>query len=296
MAGIFGFFDYSKPGKGVSPDEPQKPPFFRFWSLLWRKLGKFILINLVYFAATLPILTLIYLNFYAMLLDPAAVPATAEETVLSVLPGMLMSAAMRLPPALSGVLLALSVALYGPLTCGMTYILRNYYREEHAWLTDLFERAKQNLRQGLLLGILDFAVVSLLLMNLFLQESPQLPAGLLTVVRYASGLFLVFYLLARQYTYLLAVTFELSLRNILKNSFIFAIVGLWRNLLSAVLCVATVVAVTLLHQAAELVLLPLLLYTFTGFIGMFCCYPVVKKHMLAEKTEDPLDEPPEDLV
>ncbi|MCL2035163.1 MAG: DUF624 domain-containing protein [Oscillospiraceae bacterium] len=58
MAGIFGFFDYSKPGKGVEKDEPQKPRFLYFWELFFRKFWKLIQLNLLYVASCLLIFTI----------------------------------------------------------------------------------------------------------------------------------------------------------------------------------------------------------------------------------------------
>ncbi len=57
MAGLFGFFDSSKPGPGVSKDEPKKKSFFLFWELFFRKFGKFILANLLYVLVSLPVVT-----------------------------------------------------------------------------------------------------------------------------------------------------------------------------------------------------------------------------------------------
>lgn len=58
MAGFFGFFDYSKPGKGVAKDEPVKPRFLLFWELFFRKFWKLIQLNLLYIAFCLPIVTI----------------------------------------------------------------------------------------------------------------------------------------------------------------------------------------------------------------------------------------------
>ena len=58
MAGLFGgMFDSSKPGPGVSKDEPKKKSFFLFWELFFRKFGKFILANLLYVLVSLPVVT-----------------------------------------------------------------------------------------------------------------------------------------------------------------------------------------------------------------------------------------------
>lgn len=58
MAGFFGLFDYSKPGKGVSKEEPVKPRFMLFWELFFRKFWKLIQLNLLYIAFCLPIVTI----------------------------------------------------------------------------------------------------------------------------------------------------------------------------------------------------------------------------------------------
>ncbi|MDR2531613.1 MAG: DUF624 domain-containing protein [Oscillospiraceae bacterium] len=54
---FFGFFDYSKAGKGVSKNEPEKRRFFKFMELFGRKFWKFFYINMLYFLFCIPIIT-----------------------------------------------------------------------------------------------------------------------------------------------------------------------------------------------------------------------------------------------
>ena len=58
MAGLFGMFDYSKPGKGVDKNAPQKKRFFLFFELFFRKLSRMVLLNLMYILFCLPIITI----------------------------------------------------------------------------------------------------------------------------------------------------------------------------------------------------------------------------------------------
>lgn len=58
MAGFFGLFDYTKPGRGISKNEPQKPRFFFFWELFFRKFWQLVQLNLLYIAFCLPIVTI----------------------------------------------------------------------------------------------------------------------------------------------------------------------------------------------------------------------------------------------
>lgn len=55
MAGLFA--GYNNPGPGVSKDEPEKRPFFRFFELYFRKFWKLMLANLLYVLVSLPVVT-----------------------------------------------------------------------------------------------------------------------------------------------------------------------------------------------------------------------------------------------
>ncbi len=57
MAGFFGMFDATKPGPGVSKNEPKKKRFFLFWELYFRKFFKLIIANLLYALVSLPLVT-----------------------------------------------------------------------------------------------------------------------------------------------------------------------------------------------------------------------------------------------
>lgn len=57
MAGFFGMFDVSKPGPGVSKNEPKKKRFFLFWELYFRKFFRLIIANLLYALVSLPVVT-----------------------------------------------------------------------------------------------------------------------------------------------------------------------------------------------------------------------------------------------
>lgn len=58
MAGFFGLFDFAKEGPGVNKKEAKKKRFFFFWELYTRKFWRLVLLNLLYFALCLPIVTI----------------------------------------------------------------------------------------------------------------------------------------------------------------------------------------------------------------------------------------------
>lgn len=57
MAGLFGLFDYSKEGPGISKNAPKKKAFFVFFETFFRNFFKFVSINLAYVLLSAPILT-----------------------------------------------------------------------------------------------------------------------------------------------------------------------------------------------------------------------------------------------
>ena len=284
MAGIFGLFDFTKPGKGIEKDQPEKHPFFLFFELVWRKLGRLILLNMIFFVALLPILTVAYFlidGFLFGLMEQMGVGLS--EMTPNFLHSVLSSLMQRMFGWLFGILVSVSAVLYGPVCCGMTFTLRNFARQQHTWNSDFFDKFRQNFKQGLALGLIDLVLLSLFAFN-FTMTSGIGATPLLTVVRYLSiGLFLI-YMLMRNYFFVMAVTFRLKLSQILKNAWIFAILGLWRNLLVFVTNGVLFIAV-LIFPLVELIAVPFLLFSFTGFLSMFVCFPVVEKYLITPQAQ-----------
>ncbi len=100
---------------------------------------------------------------------------------------------------------------------------------------------------------------------------------------------LILYSFMRNYIYILLVTFKLSIFKILKNAFIFAVLGIKRNLAALlgtiVVCVINVYAFVLLPLVG--LTLPLIITTTTlNFIGAYAAYPVIKKYMITPYYDD----------
>ena len=282
MAGIFGFFDFTKPGKGIDTNAPQKHPFFLFWELLWRKLSKYIILNMMYFVIISPIVTFLYLQ---LITSVQGVVGT-DIDVTTMLSQILIGIAQAFPTPVLFLLLAVSILAYGPFTAGLTYILRNYTRQEHAWLSDFWQKARANLKQGIIVGIIDLGIYYLLFFNItsmFSVNDLGLSSGSVfgfNLAGVVSIFILVIYSMMRNYIFMLMVTFELSIVNIYKNSAIFAVVGLWRNLLVVIVNIGTAILFILTYPLVEVIMLPLFAFSFWGFVTVFTCYPVIKKYMI----------------
>ena len=108
----------------------------------------------------------------------------------------------------------------------------------------------------------------------------------------------ILYFFMRFYIYLMMVTFDLSIRKILKNALIFTVLGWKRNLL-ALLGIAVITAiniaffplfaVTPLGIAIPLIL-PFLYYlSVTAFTSAYAAYPIIDRYMI-DPYQNPVEE------
>lgn len=291
MAGLFSS-NYAKPGKGVDKNAPQKHRFLLFFDLYFRKFFKFMELNLIYFVITFPLaafftmigIQMLGLDFNELANDVLIMAYTFVVAHMAT-PGMQI---------IWWILVAISAILFGPVTAGMTYILRNFAREEHAWIfSDLYERSKQNFRQGLIAGLIDIILIFSFLLYMGMQPVDGMMGHVTTIFRYIVIAVFIIYQIMRFYLYTIMVTFDMKFIAILKNSFLFSVLGLFKNLLSILFC-AIAIALSFFEFSGlclDFVFFPLITLSLTGFIVVFNSYPTIKKFMI-----DPLMERDEDNV
>ena len=277
---------------------PTKKGLFLFFELYFRKFWRFLTLNLCYFLVTLPMLAYVFYLVNGIFADRLA----DSGTVLLAGVGFIVSFFGFVPRALYVPLLVVSVLLYGPVTMGLTYVFRNFAREEHAWGSDLWSRAWANAKQGLVFGILDLALTWLFINGMFgtVADAGKTAGYTLSVIlSVLCGVALVIWLFMRHYTYMMAVTVNLSVIRILKNAWLFVVLGFGRNVLSGLVTLGCVVVSFLLAPLATIITVPFFFWSFTWFCTVFTCYPIVKKYIIvpaleqAGKSDAPEEETPE---
>ena len=84
--------------------------------------------------------------YIALLKSSGMIDAYSGAAIIDIFPGIgfISILATYIPEFLLLPLLILSIVLYGPATMGITYIYRNFAREEHAWTTDLYTKGISN--------------------------------------------------------------------------------------------------------------------------------------------------------
>lgn len=279
--------NYNKPGKGVNKRDPNQPRITTFFEILPRKLWNLCKVNMLSMVVSIPffIVTMIITGIISSrIINPISAIANNAE---------LESAIVLLDLALRVVLSLLFTVFYGmgPVTAGSTYIIRNYGREEHCWLvSDFFERFKSNFKQSIVVWIIDLAALFLLTIAIDFYMN----AGIY-ILSFMIIFVAIVYTLMHLYIYQILITFDLPLKNIFKNSLIFAMAKAPKNLLlllitimvhivipiAAVLITQNPIAI-LVIILLELILLPAL----TSFTTNFFIYSDIEKYInLARKSE-----------
>ena len=235
MAGFFGLFNYSKEGPGVLANAPPKGPFALFFEILSRKFFKIVTINLMYVLFSLPALFLAYLAapYLLHLFFPAFTADSLFQALSAASTGQTtadLKSATDFYMIMFYLLTALttfgmSYIVVGPVLAGVTYLLRNYAREEHAFVwMDFKESAKANFKQSMATCALSIVALALMAFDYFFFNSDALGSPVLQGVM--TGVVLVLTLiitLMLMYVYPMMVTFRASLAQIYRNAFLLAI-------------------------------------------------------------------------
>jgi uncharacterized membrane protein YesL len=285
MAGIFGFFDFTKPGPGVPDDEPPKAPIVVFFEVLQRKFWELIKINLMFNLFNIP--AIILGMFVLLFFFPDLLPNASNDPKL-------LTSEIILKFILLTILMCVPMITVGPAQAGFSYILRNYSREEHAFVWgDFKETAVKNLKQSTIVCIIDFFATFIMLWSI---RAYLILGGnniLMTIgLCFAVIVFLIF-MMMHIYIYPMLVTFDLSLKQIYKNSFIFAAIKFLPNLGILLLCALIITfsfgLVISFGQIIGMLFYIFITVSLIGYILNFYAYPKLKRYMIAEEEDEEED-------
>lgn len=253
MAGFLGIGNYSKPGPGVSKDEPQKHGFFVFFELYFRKFWKLIEINMLFFICCVPFVILVFLLML-----------------------------IKLPVVVAWIPI-IGVAVMAP---GLTYVLRNFARQENAFLwMDFRDTVKSNWRQSLAVGAVDFVVYLVMYFAIAFYHAQLAKSVWFVMLLAVCAMIAVIFTFMQYYIMLLLITFKLKIKEIFKNAFIFAFAGLGYNLLATLFC-GVLALIVYIFFPISLILVPFVLISTAGFIIVFNAWPVIDKFMMPKKQEE----------
>ena len=183
-------------------------------------------------------------------------------------------------------LTVLLLLTFGPVNCGCAHILRSAVRRSPIFLIkDFFGTIRKNLRQALILGVFDILFMIVIVFDIAVFFRNYNYSFFYTIAFFFSLGVALIYLFARQYMYLLCITFDLSVFKIIKNSVILAFLGFKRNILALLAQAFFIYLIYLMIATGVLaalgVVLPVVFYFgFAMFTSYYASYKVVKKYMI----------------
>ena len=299
-----------KDGKGVDKkDVIVGYSLKNLFRLYFRRLSNLVTINLFYIFGNFPALFLFLAisGYFSHLSSEPTSPffpviygiktAGGKSPVLEALfgawGGMAETAA---PTTVTYILLgigALFIITFGLVNVGCTYLLRETVRGEHIFIfDDFFSAIKNNFGKGLLFGIIDCILL--------------FACGYSVVWYYANyktyyimffcALFMTaVYLFFRVYMYIMIVTFDIKFTKMIKNSFIFSILNLGKNLLALLACLAICFIAFMasnLFMPIGIIFAMLLLFSTMTYIAIYAGYPKVEKLMIEPYYKEDPDKDP----
>lgn len=303
MAGKkFGFFDFTKEGKGIKKEDyVEDKPFtlITFFKTFGRNFWNFSSLNILYFLINIPV----FFGLYALsgnLNFDSPIPSNQYYPQLFGMMNVKENPVLQLHFSRIGqqtdisvfttatyiffAITLLVIFTFGISNCGMAHILRSYTRKDPVFLwTDFFDCIKSNWKQALPMGIVDIAITAVCLFVFNFWRTYPVQGIFFDIAFYLSFFVLVVYFFMRFYMYTLLITFDLSIFKILKNSFIFALLGIKKNFI-ALIGIALVLIINfcvfVMFMPLGIILPFVITISLCAFIAVYCTYPVIKKVMI----------------
>lgn len=307
----FALFNSNKEKKDAV-EENRKPTLGFFFKTFVRKFPQLLQLNFLMIFQMLP-----FIVVAIVLLAGDKTPSATSPTfaplyginqslyVPSVSQALDMSSIqMGLPvfsTTMNFVIIALVVFMaitWGWQNVGATYVIRGLVRGDAVFVfSDFFYAIKRNLKQGFILGLIDFLLCAVLGID-FLFFYPKTGINFGTDFMYFVIFALVIiYFIMRFYMYHLLITFDMKNFKIIKNSFIFSILGIKRNIMALIGIVAFIaihIALIMLLISGPLgftVILPAIyILPVTAFMAGYASFPIIDRYLIAPYAAEESDD------
>ena len=200
------------PVKDYTMEDQPTNRFALFFTVLGIRFWKMIQLNLLYVLFILPAAAWIIFNILAISQFGMLEGYERTEQINAILFQFFIGN-------------VLTMALAGPPTAGLNYVLRRWAADDHAWVwldfkDGMFENWKMSMLVSLIMGV--FLMLAYTAFGFY--QSPD--AGAFQFLFYFVLIFLVVGVLASIYVYPMIVSYHVTLREIYKNTIVLAIARL----------------------------------------------------------------------
>ena len=298
---LYNLLNPDKDGKEIPKESKNAPRDLKFFfKLAGRRFSTIITLNIMLILGNFPII------FFFLVLAGyfSKTAVSAQSVVFPTLYGAMQFGAegastaalfgvhgvlstMRVLSVADYILLVVGAVLllftFGPVHCGITYILRNIVRGVPIFLwQDFWDTIKKNLRQAWIIGALDLTFLFLIVYDIIFFNAAL--NGFLSSVLFWAAIFIgIFYFFMRMYLYLLTITFDLKIFKIFKNALIFSLLGIKRNLLAALgilLCIGINYVMLMVYFPIGFILPFIITVGMILFIEVYAAWPKIKQIMV----------------
>ena len=301
------FFSFGSKPRPDAVEESSLPTLGYFFKLLWRKLGRLVTLNLMMVVRFLPLVAILLIYLFGRQ------TTTVENPVFTPLLGVQLANGSPVSSALIGIfggqqaaaypttgavvvmilLLAFTALTWGWQTVGGAYNLRSLVRGDSCFLwSDYFYAIKRNLRQGFIFGLIDFLAIAVLLFDWYYFNTLAGATFGFSLMYFVTIALILIYASMRFYIYPMMITFDLPIKKLIKNAFIFSMLGIKRNLMAifgfvliAGLNIALILPSLSIGFTLTLILPFFYLPAFGGFMSMYAAYPNIRRYMIDGKME-----------
>ncbi len=255
-----GLFNNYQNGPGIPKYAPKKKGLALFFDLFFRKIWNITGLNLLFFIFLSPI----YIGFFLFSF------MKNYQLLLAIL-----------------ILLFLVFAVFiGPATAGMTKVMRMFLIEKHTYIIrDFFRGFRENFKKASIIGILDILVAlsAYASYNVYpycaiLYDNKLFYIPMVLALSVAIVVFIMNY-----YIFLMLVATDLSLKNLLKNSFALAFVAMKQNIITTLFVALFGILMFIIFIYATpmvFMLIPIFPIALVWFIVCFNSYPVIQKYVI----------------
>ena len=183
------------------------------------------------------------------------------------------------------------IVTIGPATAAMNYVCRNMTQGKPvSFFSDFVEKCKEHFRQGVIVGLIQVATAALLILSFLSWTSSGWGATEAWRTAAVIVIFLVGYLFffGSFYLYPMMVSFDLTVKQLFRNSFILAMTQLWRNLVILAVAVA-LVFLTFLFWPLSFPVALFLLFATLFFTSNALIYPILVRLVATPAGEEPAE-------
>ena len=239
---------YGKSGKGdFRKEDLPENRWQLFWDTLRTRLSALFRLNMMYMVIWLPTMIVLLTTYITSLSNLNTIVSAKEGTLqqevqetagqenaitftdeeiarlaeinpMDYIQSTLMTTLLILIPC---------IAITGPVTAGVSYVVRNWARDEHAFIwSDFKDAVKENWKQSLVISLITSVIPTLAYVGWEFYGQLAAKQPLMMVPQILVMMIAVIWALCVTYIYPLLVTYQLKLRDLLRNGLLLGVARL----------------------------------------------------------------------